>query len=258
VGYILGIFRNPVVRQLTVEWMPPTIRQRDGLLLYGCVLALIAALVASRRRPTTSESVRLLLFGALAFMSRRNIPWFGFVAAPTIAACLAARAPQPGPSATRRSGRPLLNLGLAVSVGLLAVLSLPWLRPALPLPPARRALVSGETPVQAAAYLCSLPRPVHAFHTEGYGSYLIWACPEVQVFIDTRIELYPVAQWKDLLAASGARYDWQGILDRYDVDTLLLERQWQGPLIEAASASPIWARLYEDEQAVIFQRRGAP
>jgi len=80
----------------------------------------------------------------------------------------------------------------------------------------------------------------------------------VPVFIDPRIELCPLAQWDDYFALSQARYDWEAILERYGVDTLLLHRELQEPLIEAATADPDWEYCYQDEQAMIFQRTGGP
>jgi hypothetical protein len=253
----LTIFQHPVVRQLTVEWMPPTIQTRSGALFFGLAIALVALLLVSRYRPTPGEGLRLLLFGVLALMARRNTIWFAFVAAPTMAASLRCWLGTRGPAEEATARRRPINLGIALMAGLLALLSLPWFRPYLSLPEERRAYVSAETPVEAVAYLSSLS-PGRVFHSDAFGSYMIWAVREVPVFIDTRIAHYPPAQWQDYLALSQARYDWQAILERYEVDTLLLEREKQEPLIEAATAAPGWERLYEDEQAVLFQQRGGP
>lgn len=258
VDYILGIFHNPVIRQLTVEWMPPTLQTAGGQLFFGFLVAWIVLLLVSRYRPTPRESVRLLLFGGLALMALRNTSWFGFVAAPTMAASLRCWAAHRGVTQGTAAGRPRINRAFAVGVGLLALFSLPWFRPYVPLAQWRRVYVHPETPVQAVAFLRDLGLPGRVFHSESYGSYMIWASPEVPVFIDTRIELYPPAQWGDYLALSYARYDWEAILEQYEVNTLLLERERQQPLIEAAMQSPAWERCYQDEQAVIFQRRGKP
>lgn len=254
VEYVLGFLRHPVTRAQNMEFLPPTIRTLDGQLFFCFLAVWIALLLVSRYRPTRHESLRLLLFGGLALMSRRNATWFGFVAAPTLAASLHCWAVQRGVPGKERLGNPGLNRVLAVLVGLATLLSLPWFRPYLPLPEWRRAYVSPETPVEAVAFLRSLPQPRRVFHDQGYGSYMIWASPEIPVFIDTRIELYPPAQWDDYIALSQARYDWSAILERYRIDTLLLQRESQQPLIEAATASPDWERYYEDEQAMIFQR----
>jgi hypothetical protein len=85
---------------------------------------------------------------------------------------------------------------------------------------------------------------------------MIWALREMPVFIDTRIELYPPEQWEDYIALSRARYDWEEILERYGVDTLLLDRETQLPLTEAAMADSDWETLYEDERTVVFEAGG--
>ena len=255
VDYVLGFLRHPVTRNLNVEFAAPTLRTVPGQLFFGFLAVWIASLLAGRYRPKLSESIALLLFGGLALMAKRNTVWFGFVAAPTMAASLRRWAESRGSSKGARVGSPVLNLALTSVVAVLALLSLPWFRPHLPLPEWRRAYVSPETPVEAVAFLRQLPQPRRVFHEASYGSYMIWASPEVPVFIDTRLELYPPAQWSDYIALSQARYDWEAILKQYGVDTLLLRRETQGPLIEAATVAPGWERCYQDEQAVIFQRR---
>jgi len=258
VNYVLGFVRHPITQSLNVEFMPPTVRTGDGLLLFGFSACLAALLAVSRYRPTAGEALRLLLFGGLALTARRNVVWFGFVAAPAAAACLGCWAAGRGTPRAQRAGRPRLNQAFAALLGLLAFVSLPWLRPQLPLPKGRQAYLAPETPVRAVAFLNTLPTPLRLVHSEADGSYLIWASPGVPVFIDTRIELYPKEQWDDYIAVFQARYDWEAILERYGADTLLLERRTAGPLIAAAAASPDWRQLYDDDQAVIYQRRGLP
>jgi hypothetical protein len=262
IDYVLGFLRHPVTRSLNAEFWPPTVRTLDGLLFFGFALALVVLLFVSRYRPTAREALRLLLFGGLALMARRNATWFGFVAAPTLAACLHCWAVGRGVAVGMRAGRPRLNRALAVVAGLLILLSLPWIRPYLSLPEQNRGYISAGTPVEAVTFLGTLvessAQPGRVFHTETCGSYMIWASPEVPVFIDTRVELYPEKQWRDYLALGGGRQDWEAILGNYGVDTLLLERGRQGPLIEAATASPDWKERYRDDQAVILQHQEMP
>jgi hypothetical protein len=255
IGYLLGIFEHPVVRQLIVEWMPPTVATRSGQLFFGLVIVCVALMVASRYRPTAHETVRLLVFGGLALMAKRNVIWFGFVAAPTLAASLAQWSARRARRQTSRAESHRINFAMASVVCLLGVLSLPWFRPHLPLPADRRSYVSAETPVDAVEFLRGLPSTPRAFHSESYGSHMIWASPEIPVFIDTRFELYPPDQWGDYLAISHARYDWEALLNRYGLDTLVLERTYHQALVNAATEAPGWEQCYEDEQTVIFQRR---
>ena len=141
-------------------------------------------------------------------------------------------------------------------LGLLLLIGLPWFKPAL-LPPSVGSLLTEETPVQAVAAMRAEPvRPRHLFHTEGYGSYLIWAAPEQPVFIDTRIELYPYEQWIDYINLGQAN-NTADLLHKYDIDGLLLSKERQEPLIKAIRADPAWALRYEDDHSVYFLLRAA-
>src|SRR5262249_26912145 len=134
----------------------------------------------------------------LALGAERYVLWFGMVAAPLIAAQAATLWP-PQRAGRERVGRPAANAALIVLLLLALAGSLPWIKP-LWLAPPFGSLLSADTPVEAVAAMQRQPdRPRHLLHPMQYGSYLIWAAPEQKVFIDTRIELYPLEQWLDYL-----------------------------------------------------------
>jgi hypothetical protein len=197
----------------------------------------------------------MLLFGAflwLALGATRNIVWFGFVATPLVAAQAATL--MPAPAARRHPGSPALNAMLIGLLSLLLLIGLPWVKPAL-LPPMFGALLSEDTPVAAVEFMRGEPlRPRHLFHTEGFGSYLMWAAPEQPVFIDTRIELYPYEQWVDYINLGQANNVAQ-LLRKYDIDGLLLNKKRQAALVEAARADSAWQMRYEDEQAIYLLKQ---
>jgi hypothetical protein len=138
------------------------------------------------------------------------------------------------------------------------VISLPWLRPYIPIPDTLPGFVTQETPEKAAAYLNTLAQQsqLKVYHTEGVGSYLVWACPEIPVFIDTRIELYTPDQWHDYINIGHALYNWEELLAKYEVNTLLLQIDLHTELIAAVTASPHWQRTYEDKVFVVVQQQG--
>jgi len=93
--------------------------------------------------------VRYLLFGGLALLAVRNTSWFGFVAAPSLAAALSRwTINRTAASNLKAPDRLTVNRVLAAGLTTAAVLSLPWLRPYMPLP-GWRAYVSPDTPVQS-------------------------------------------------------------------------------------------------------------
>jgi hypothetical protein len=88
-----------------------------------------------------------------------------------------------------------------------------------------------------------------------FGSYLIWAAyPEFQVFVDSRIELFSEQVWMDYLNISNANGNWDGLLDKYGVNSLMLSSTEQSLLIKAIDASPSWYMIYLDNYTYIFTR----
>ncbi len=257
IGYVLGLLSTSAVTNLVEEWTAPTIRTFTGSLFFLFVLVLVAVLAYAPRPP---DLVDMLLAGAffwLALGAERNIIWFAMIVTPLLVVQTAAlRSPQSG-TATRRpfQGVPAMNGLLIGLLLLLLLLGLPWVKPALGLPPQIGSLLSPDTPVAAVDAMQSEPQtPEHLFHTIGYGSYLIWAAPDQPVFIDTRIELYPVEQWRDYLALN-AGTNAETLLAKYEIDGLLLDNQSQEALLERVRDDPAWTIHYEDEQSTYLTRR---
>jgi hypothetical protein len=153
-------------------------------------------------------------------------------------------------------GAPVLNGLLVVLLGMSVGLTLPWVRPALPLPAAQREW--GEitsTPVEATAFMCAtLPAEARVLAYLPFSSYQEWACPRLPVFNDTRFELYPLEQWLDYMAIDRGRFDWQSVAEKYGVTHLFFSVLWQPQAIRAVQAAPCWVELYRDEYAMIFAR----
>jgi hypothetical protein len=253
-SYVRNLLGSNAVTKLVEEWAPPTIRDAggNGLIFFLFLIGAAVVLIYARTRPDLTD---MLLFGAflwLALGATRNIVWFGFVATPLVVAQAATLFP--APPARRHPGSPVLNAMLIGLLSLLLLIGLPWVKPAL-LPPMFGALLSEDTPVAAVEFMRAEPlRPRHLFHTEGFGSYLMWAAPEQPVFIDTRIELYPYEQWVDYINLGQANNVAQ-LLRKYDIDGLLLNKKRQTALVEAARADSAWQMRYEDEQVIYFLRR---
>jgi hypothetical protein len=253
-SYVRNLLGSNAVTKLVEEWAPPTIRDAggNGLIFFLFLIGAAVVLIYARTRPDLTD---MLLFGAflwLALGATRNIVWFGFVATPLVAAQAATLLP--APAARRHPGSLVLNAMLIGLLSLMLLIGLPWVKPAL-LPPMFGALLSEDTPVAAVQFMRSeSTRPSHLFHTEGFGSYLMWAAPEQPVFIDTRIELYPYEQWVDYINLGQANNVAQ-LLRKYDIDGLLLNKKRQAALVEAARADSAWQLRYEDEQVIYLLKR---
>jgi len=260
-SYVTHLSGNPVIRGLVPEWAPPSFAERSGALFLVTLLLCAVVLAISPRRPSRFQLLTYVAFGALALSTSRGVIWFGIVMAPVLAEHLEALFSR---RASTRPGRPNSRVRQAQNTLLIAVLlggvvlALPWFKHLLPLPARKAGLISRETPIAATQVLLREHPPGSIFNELSFGSYLIWAAqPDYPVFVDTRLELYPLAVWRDYLEISAGGEGWEAKLDRYGVKTLMLSPTAQPGLLAAVRDSPGWHLLYEDAAAALFVRGDA-
>jgi len=265
-SYVATISRNVVIRSLVVEWQPPTLDTLGGAVFIVALLLVTVLFLVSPRRPDPFTLLAYTGFAFLGLHSLRSIIWFGLVLAPSVSAQLAStwtgwrllRTRAANPSRPPGALSCVLNHLIAVIVLAGAIGSLPWLKHTLPLPPRKAGLVSLETPVEAVNILLDQRPPRQIFNELGFGSYLIWAAREYPVYIDTRIELYPVSQWTEYVSVSAAEPGWEERLAARGVNTLLLNPETQPALVQAAGRSPDWRIIWGDANAVLLTRTEQP
>lgn len=252
--YVLGFYEHAVTTRLIVEFQPLTVRSLAGACFFAVWACIIVLLARAPRRLAPDQVLSLALFSVGTLLYMRVGPWLGFVIAPVVAAHAAPWLDRaPSTRGAPAGARPWVYVSLAACVWMLSV---PPVRPYLGALGIERPLLSDTTPVGAAATLCARKDArARVYAAMGAASYLVWACPGVPLFLDTRVELYSESVWREYLAARAGRYDWQDILDRHRVTYLLLDRADSPHLIDAASTSPVWQERYADTGAVLFERR---
>ncbi len=249
--YVLGFLQSKVTVQLNPEFKPLTLRHPDGKLFFASLLLLLLIHIRTGYRPSLEQGLPLLAFAFAALWAHRALSWYGFVLIPVLAEAL----DSVWPTSPSRDSSPLSGAFLAF-LSLAALLSLPWWRGALPTPLFPSKYLAPTTPVEATRYLCqNVSEGARVYQHQVFASYQIWACPQLKVFADTRLELYPTSVWNDYLAVEQARFDWEDILRRYKITHLFLSTFYQPHAIRAARASPCWEEMYEDEVGVIFVSR---
>jgi hypothetical protein len=258
INYIKTLTSNSVVQNLVTEWAAPTFATWMGILFFCGLIGIAILLVASPKRPDFFQIATLLVFGILGIKTSRGSVWFGLVMAPIVAEHVAAvvkRYQNTERKSVNQEGSRILNISFGLAIVLMGVISLPWLKSILPLPAAKAGLISTETPVQATQFLLEANPPGRVFNSMTFGSYLIWAAyPQYQVFVDSRIELFPENVWLDYLSISNAEGDWEAQLINYGVNTLMLSPSEQPALVDALNQSDKWKLVYRDPVAFIFVR----
>jgi hypothetical protein len=263
VSYSIKLLTDPPSQQLIEEWQSPTPQGLANIFFYISILIFIIVLAYSKYRLTVTELLLLVGFLWLAWSGQRYVIWYGVVSMPILARLIK---DLPIKTPTFIPQKNWLNLVLAFFIFIPAMAAQPWFVERLPLPDTywqqvlrgslAGPLIGIETPVAAAEYLKSHPGG-HLFNEMGYGSYLIWALPYQDVFIDPRVELFPYDQWMDYIHVNNAT-NYNEILAKYGVDRILLDKKLQPNLTASLPKDQQWILEYEDQYAQIWSKISAP
>ncbi|GAC1645502.1 MAG: hypothetical protein NVS4B8_17020 [Herpetosiphon sp.] len=260
IAYVRSLLGNQAVQKLVVEWQPPTPHGVSNSIFFVSILALVLALANRRRNIATADQLLVVVFLWLAWSGVRNVMWYGMVVMPIMLACWGKRSSQ-----QRRTNVPAgapFNLLLAAAICIPVLLIQPWFARGLSLGKSYNELVlprpagpyvSVQTPDQAVVQWLREHPGGRLFNEMGYGSFLIWALPDTQVFIDPRIELFPNAIWQDYVAI-GKGYNTAALLDKYSIDRVLLDRASQPQLAAILAETDGWRRAFDNPWSEIWER----
>lgn len=261
VDYVRNLLGNPGVQQYVTEWQPPSLVQFPGILLPLALVCVALGWVRHRERSDLADVGLLIAFTYLGASSMRNLLWFGMIAWPIAVGALAHAKRQP----RAKPILPLATYSLAAVLCVPLIVVQPPFKPSLNLPPMFSGIgtsvpdgtfMEGSTPVRAAAWLRDHPLSGDArlFHDMAYGSYLMWALPDVRIYTDGRIELYSLDVWmqyRRIMRGENALVE----LDRIGATHALLSRPDNPELIAIlAQTESGWHEIYRDELTILFER----
>jgi len=238
------------------EWLSPNFHQASDMLLALLLLLLIGSLAWRRKGIGPAETLALLVFIALSLRSVRAagiaIPLIAWAVAGVMGQGLSRTSP------SRRGAWPQPNRsivwiwhGITLLIVLLMLSFVGW-------DFAQWGATSGflsedENLSQAAAALRGLPQDARMFNSYNLGGYLIWRLyPERRVFIDGRADLYGDEIFAEYLKVWQADPAWEEILNQYQVQIAICERQT--PLATLLLESAAWDPVYLNATTAVFQR----
>ncbi|HUQ68068.1 MAG TPA: hypothetical protein VM165_01010, partial [Planctomycetaceae bacterium] len=260
-GLIVEVLRfpdNPNLRALT-EWQALNPHSPNGYVFLGSVVALMFAYRCSPRRIAAWEPLALFGLAIGTLWSARFLVWWGPVSALLLAmhahAALRRWSPwRAEPAVSPRSGKwSVVTLGL---VWIFFAYSPIGLRLLHKTEPKLTAAVSPETPLSATKWLNEHPPVGQVFNTYEWGDYLQWAGPPgMPIFVNSHAHLVPREVWQHYLNVVDVTVEWEDVLDRYGVNTVVLDTQYRDALIRRLKDHAKWTLRYEDKQAAIFVRK---
>jgi tRNA(His) 5'-end guanylyltransferase len=117
------------------------------------------------------------------------------------------------------------------------------------------AFESKQFPVKAATFIESSNLVGNLFTTDYWGGYMIYRFhPKHKVFFDGRSDMYGKEFLKEYESLTNLEHSWKTVLDKHQVAWILLPVNFG--LATALKERSDWEVIYDDQQAIIFRRRG--
>ncbi len=241
-----------VLRAYIQEWNSPNFQGRET---WGFVLLLIGVLGAAGASKRRLDWTDFLLVSGTAFLSLvagRNIAVFAVVATPVLTYHLESILSERGwvvrsvKSVSPRMGR--INLILVVVLVTAALLKVVLVMEPITVQQA----IESTLPVNAVEYLRENPQEGVMFNSYNWGGYLMYALPDVPVFVDGRTDLYGDTILTEYLSAATAGADWRETLDTRGIGYVVVETG--SGLARALSEEAGWVTAYTDDLASVFVR----
>ena len=252
---VVALTRNANVHDL-VEWEPLTSRMRQGRAAGALALLLVVAYRLSPRRVSGAEAILVLGLGAATLWISRMIVWWTPIAvvALVVHANAALRQRRPGwqPHESPRSPIWAAVAAVAVVIGFAcSSTARAMFGSEVPL----ESAVTERTPVAATKYLKEHPPEGLVFNDSSWGDYLLWAGPPgIQVFAGSHVHLLPHTAWRHYLMMADGVAEVEGMLDRYGVNTVVIDPLRRSQLTARLRASEFWRVGYEDPTSIVFLR----
>lgn len=113
--------------------------------------------------------------------------------------------------------------------------------------------IAGVNLPRTAVTTLSRVHGMHNLYCEDFGwCSLALEKPNLRTFLDGRCDPFPPAVWRDYLAVERVTPAWANVLDRYNVDSVLVKKG--RPLAQALALRSDWHLFYHDRHYEIFLR----
>lgn len=253
-SYPFETLTSPSMAAYIQEWASPDFHKAMFFPLALLLLALLAALALSVRRPAASELFLLLVTGFGALRSARHIPIFALLAGPILARhvwdIMEARGWEKRLMRveTPAAGFALIfNFVFVLAPATLGVVRISHFVNNQP------AYEAKNYPQAAVNFLSSHQLPGPIYNRYGWGGYLIRRLhPQYQVYIDGRADVYGDSFMVETIRTYDGHTNWRKPLDERGVRTVIIAPA--APLASLLREDEAWSKVYEDRQAVIFTR----
>ncbi len=242
------------LRSYIQEWNSPNFQGRETWPFVALLLGVLGAAGASKRRIRWTDFVLVSGTAFMALLAGRNIAVFAVAATPVLTFHLDSILNergwllQPVRWVTAQMARLNLILLAVVLLGCLGKVLL------VLEPKSLAAETRAYLPVGAVEYLQQNPPAREMFNSYNWGGYLMFALPEMPVFVDGRTDLYGDTFLTQYLQATTGADGWRETLEQYGIQSAVIETG--SGLARRLREEPGWTEVYSDSMASVFERTG--
>jgi hypothetical protein len=243
-----------VLQDFIQEWASPDFHKVHAWPFLLLLLGLFAAVGLSSRRIDWTDLTLVTGTAFMALTAGRNIALFAIAATPVLShhvnVWLTDRGWQLRPR--RRMSKTMLaiNWVLLLTVVLFGVVKIVSALNEKTV----RAAQEEFFPVEAARFLDESPPPGRMFNSYNWGGYLMFAAPNVPVYVDGRTDLYDDSFLREYLKIVLIRDGWEGALDEQHIGFVAIEAN-SGLATMLRTMPGKWEEhLFDAERSAIFVR----
>ena len=249
---MFSLVNNLSSQTFSMEFQPPLNNDWQANIFFGSLLIIPVLTAFKKPKIQFLYWIWFLGFGWMALSGLRYRIWFLGVEAIILSMLLNPLFDRFFKPSNRFQNRSL-NLALGVIMLVFPLALLPgvrglWWEQAPP-------KYSETTPIRAVNWLKQNPHlPGELWSDFTYATYMTYTLPERKLFTTNRMEDFPVHQFEDYQSISNAQYNWQELLEEYEINLLMTSRARQPTLINAAYKSQNWSAIYSDVRTIIYIR----
>jgi len=268
--HMAAYLRDPFNSQYIQEFLSPNFHDPEAFFFEIMLVLAVAAAGWNVSKGRFTEPLLLLMWTHAALLAGRNIEIFAIAAAVPVAGSIQEwldRLPEWNVAGwLQRAAGSFNRLAARVArteaatgrwrfvsaMSLLLVAALMF----APNPPKkfRAEFDPKEYPAGALETLRRDPS-ARIFAHDQWGDYLIWSLyPSHKVFVDGRSDFYGNDFEEKCIDVLSVKYNWEKILNRFGVDTILLPTG--APLAGALKESSRWRLVFDDGIALVFRSTG--
>ena len=255
-GYVYHLALQSDVGATVSEWQPLSIQQPTGIFVFLLFLISLFLLVRYGRKEITLFSVLAFSLAVyLGFSAERSLLFFAGIIPFVISPFLPKAKIEEVPSRVETWVNSLIILALIC----LLLISFPLFTPksiAALMPPTRDSGIGKGVLSDENISPDSIRGARRVFHEQGIGGQVEWILDSQAAFVDQRMEYIPQSVWDEYELVSSGQNGWQGILKKYEVDTLVVHRLVQKDLVLALKDNKLFYEKGQDGPYTIYSLDG--